>query len=74
MSHRLQQSLHLVELLLTHPRLHLDLTDDPLKSLQPALGEERGQRSKNIFNKIKYLTVKFSSRVLLCFVCCDELE
>lgn len=43
-SHRLQQRLQLVELLLTHPRLHLDLTDDPLESLQPATGEEvRGQ-------------------------------
>lgn len=40
--HRLQQSLHLVELLLAHPGLHLDLTDDPLKSLQPAVGEGRG--------------------------------
>lgn len=53
MSHRLQQSLHLVELLLTHPRLHLDLTDDPLKSLQPALGEERGLKVKKHFQQDK---------------------
>lgn len=34
-AHRLQQSLHLVQLLLTDSGLHLDLTDDPLKPLQP---------------------------------------
>lgn len=44
MPHRLQQSLHLVELLLAHPGLHLDLTNDPLESLQPAVRE--GQRSE----------------------------
>jgi len=41
-TYRLQEALHLVELLLTHPRLHLDLADDPLETLQPA-GREGGR-------------------------------
>lgn len=76
-SHRLQQRLHLVELLLAHARLHLDLTDDPLKSLQPAgRGREGRSKVKKHFRhgRLSVSQINLQGTFLFCLLLLTKVE